>query len=287
VTLSAQAQKAETLRQLHHGTRILILANAWDVASARIIEDLGASAIATTSAGIAAALGYADGEKISRDEMLDMVARIADAVRVPVTADFEAGYSASVEALIESIEALVATGAVGLNFEDVIGKSESGQVDLATQVQKVQTIRDVSKNVIGVPLVINARTDIYLVPIGPETTRFDRTVARLRAYRQAGADCVFAPGVKDAATIAELVKAVDAPLNILLVPGCPSINEMEKLGVARVSAGSGVMRSALGHARRVAQQLLRGDSHAAMLEDAVSFAEVTELMATSAKAGAS
>src|SRR6185369_7442511 len=224
--LSAQAQIAETLRKLHHGPRILILANAWDVASARIVEDLGATAIATTSAGIAASLGYPDGEQISRDAMLEVVARIAAAVRVPVTADFEAGYADTLDGLAESIKALVSSGAVGLNFEDVIGKSQSGHVDLATQVRKIQTIRDISKAALGVPLVLNARTDIYLVPIGPEATRFDRTVERLRAYRQAGADCVFAPAVKDSATIAHLVKAVDAPLNILLVPGCPSINEL-------------------------------------------------------------
>jgi 2-methylisocitrate lyase-like PEP mutase family enzyme len=278
MSLSTQAQKAETLRNLHHGPRILILANAWDVASARIIEDLGAPAIATTSAGIAAALGYQDGEQISRDEMLEVIARIAAAVRVPVSADFEAGYSNTLEGLAESIQALVSAGAVGLNFEDVIGKSESGQVDLATQVKKIQTIRDVSKAALGVQLVMNARTDIYLLPIGPEATRFDRTVERLRAYREAGADCVFAPALKDGDTIGRLVKAIDAPLNILLMPGCPSVNEMEKLGVARVSAGSGIMRSALGHTRRVAQQLLQGDSYAAMLDGAVPFAEVMKLI---------
>jgi len=278
MSLSPQAKKAELLRKLHHGPRVLILANAWDVASARIIEDLGAPAIATTSAGIAAALGYQDGEQISRDEMLEVVARIAAAVRVPVSTDFEAGYSNTLEGLAESIKALVSAGAVGLNFEDITGPNESDHVDLATQMKKIQTIRDVSKAGLGVPLVVNARTDIYLLPIGPEPTRFDRTVERLRAYRQAGADCVFAPAVKDADTIARLVKGINAPLNILLMPGCPSINEMENLGVARVSAGSGIMRSALGHTRRVAQQLLQGDSHAAMLDGAVPFAEVMKMI---------
>jgi len=278
MSLSPQAKKAELLRKLHHGPRVLILANAWDVASARIIEDLGAPAIATTSAGIAAALGYQDGEQISRDEMLEVVARIAAAVRVPVSTDFEAGYSNTLEGLAESIKALVSAGAVGLNFEDITGPNESDHVDLATQMKRIQTIRDVSKAELGVPLVVNARTDIYLLPIGPEPTRFDRTVERLRAYRQAGADCVFAPAVKDADTIARLVKAINAPLNILLMPGCPSINEMENLGVARVSAGSGIMRSALGHTRRVAQQLLQGDSHAAMLDGAVPFAEVMKMI---------
>jgi 2-methylisocitrate lyase-like PEP mutase family enzyme len=278
LSVSTQAHKAEILRTLHHGARILILANAWDVASARIIEDLGAPAIATTSAGIAASLGYTDGQQISRHEMLDVVARIAAAVRVPVTADFEAGYSNTLEGLADSVAALVSTGAVGLNFEDITGPNESDHVDLPTQIKKIQTIRDASQTALGVPLVVNARTDIYLRPIGPEATRFDRTVERLRAYRQAGADCLFAPAVKDAATISKLVKAVDAPVNILLMPGCPAINELEKLGVARVSAGSGIMRSTLGHTRRIAQQLLLGDCHAAMLEGAVPLAEVMQLI---------
>ena len=210
--------------------------------------------------------------------MLEVVARIAAAVRVPVSTDFEAGYSDTLEGLPESVKALVSAGAVGLNFEDITGPNESDHVDVATQIKKIQTIREVSKAALGVQLVINARTDIYLLPIGPEATRFDRTVERLRAYRQAGADCVFAPAVKDTDTIARLVKAINAPLNILLMPGCPSINEMEKLGVARVSAGSGIMRSALGHTRRVAQQLLQGDSYAAMLDGAVPFAEVMKLI---------
>src|SRR5262249_2969358 len=245
MTLSLQAQKAEALRKLHHGPRILILANAWDVASARVVEDLGATAVATTSAGIAASLGYADGENIARDEMLDVVARIASAVRIPVTADFEAGYSHTLEGLSDSIKALVASGAVGLNFEDLL-KSEADLVDLGLQIKKIQTIREVSKAAMGVPLVVNARTDVYLAPLGSEATRFEPTVERLRAYRQAGADCLFAPGLVDGPSIAKLVRAVDAPLNILLTTGCPSVNEMEQLGVARVSAGSGLMRSALG-----------------------------------------
>jgi 2-methylisocitrate lyase-like PEP mutase family enzyme len=278
LTLSAQAHKAEQLRKLHHGPRILILANAWDVASARIVEELGFPAVATTSAGIAASLGYPDGEQISRQEMLDVVARIAGAVRVPVTADFEAGYGRTLGEMADTARALVSAGAVGLNFEDVTGPNESDHVDLPTQIKKIQAIRDASKAALGVPLVVNARTDIYLMPIGPETTRYERTVERLRAYLHAGADCVFAPALRDAPTIAKLVRDVEGPLNILLMSGCPSIHELEKLGVARVSAGSGLMRSALGHARRVAQELLQGDSYASMIDGAVPFADVMQLM---------
>jgi 2-methylisocitrate lyase-like PEP mutase family enzyme len=278
MTLSAQAQKAETLRALHRGPKILILPNAWDVASARIVEDLGFPAIATTSAGIAAVLGYADGEQISREEMLDSVARIAAAVRVPVTADFEAGYGPSLDDVAISAKSLVEAGAVGLNFEDIIGRNPD-LVETSLQVQKIQKLCAVSSAAMGVPLVVNARTDVYLKQIGSEQTRFDRTVERLRAYQQAGASCVFAPGLSDAPTIAKLVKAVDCPLNILLLPNCPPIDELQKLGVARVSAGSGVMRSALGHARRVAQELLRGGAYPSLFEGAVPFADVNKLMA--------
>src|SRR6202045_537850 len=215
MNVQAQALKAEQLRKLHSGPKMLVLPNAGDVASARIVEELGFPAIATTSAGIAATLGYPDGQRISRDEMLGMVARIAKAVRVPVTADMEAGYGTTLEDMAETAKAVVAAGAVGMNLEDVTGRDESSQVDTALQGEKIRTIRKASAS-LGVPLVVNARTDIYLMPIGPAESRFERTVERLCAYREAGADCLFAPGVRDADTIAKLVKAVGAPLNILV-----------------------------------------------------------------------
>ena len=272
-----QAQKAEQLRKLHTGGRILVLANAWDVASARVVEELGYPAIATTSAGVANVLGYPDGERISRDEMLDMVARIARAVRVPVTADMEAGYGTTLRDMEETARAVVSAGAVGMNLEDVTGTDESSQVETALQMDKIRKIRDVSSS-LGVPLVVNARTDMYLMPIGPAGTRFERTVERLRAYREAGADCLFAPGVRDAETIAKLVKAVKAPLNILLTPGCPSVKELEKMGVARASTGSGAMRATLGLVRRIAKELAEAGTSSALFEGAIPYAEVNSLL---------
>ena len=274
----AQSRMAEQLRSLHHGPRILVFPNAWDVASARILEELGFPAIATTSAGIAAALGYADGQQISRTEMLDMVARIANAVRVPVTADVEAGYGITVDDMAETARAVVAAGAVGMNLEDVTGSDETSHVDLALQIKKIHTIREVRSS-LGVPLVLNARTDIYLMPIGPAETRFQRTVERLRAYRQAGADCVFAPGVHDAETIAKLVKAIEAPLNILVTAGSPSIRDLEKMGVARASTGSAAMRATLGLVRRIGKELLEAGTYSSLLDGAVPFAEVMQILA--------
>src|SRR6266852_4324528 len=276
--MRVQAEKAEQFRKLHRGPRILVLPNAWDVASARILEELGYPAIATTSAGVAFSLGYPDGQHISRDEMLEVVARIARAVRVPVTADMEAGYGTSVQDMSETAKALIAAGAIGLNLEDVTGEDESSQVDVALQVQKIQAIRETASS-LGVPLVLNARTDIYLMPIGPAETRFERTVERLRAYRQAGADCVFAPGVSSGDTIAELVKAIGAPLNILVSPGCPSLAELEKIGVARASAGSAVMRATLGLVRRIGKELVEKGTYSCLQDGAVPFAEVNQILA--------
>jgi 2-methylisocitrate lyase-like PEP mutase family enzyme len=278
MNVQAQALKAEQLRKLHRGQRMLVLPNAWDVISARIVEDLGFPAIATTSAGIAATLGYPDGQKISREEMLGVVARIAKAVHVPVTADVEAGYGVTVDDMMQTVKAVVAAGAVGMNLEDVTASDEDSQVELALQVEKIRAIRRATES-LGVPLVLNARTDIYLIPIGPAETRFDRTVERLRAYRDGGADCLFAPGLKDPDTIAKLVRAVNGPLNILLMPGMPTLRELQKMGVARASAGSGVMRATLGLTRRIAKEMLEAGTYTSMLEGTVPFAEVNEMLA--------
>jgi 2-methylisocitrate lyase-like PEP mutase family enzyme len=275
----ALAKKAEHLRKLHHGPRILVLPNAWDVISARIVEQAGFPAVATTSAGIAASLGYPDGQRVSRKEMLAAVTRTARAVCVPVTADMEAGYGTTPAEMAEMAREVVTAGAAGLNLEDVTSDDESSQVEIRLQMQKIMAVREASAEA-GVPLVINARTDIYLLPIGPEATRFERTVERLNAYRKAGADCVFAPGIRDGETIGRLVRAIDAPLNILLQPGGPTVAELERLGVARASTGSGLMRAALGITRDIAKALSEYRDHSEFLKDAVPYAEVNRLLAS-------
>jgi 2-methylisocitrate lyase-like PEP mutase family enzyme len=275
-----QGRKAEELRRLHGGPRMLVLPNTWDAASARVMEGLGYPAIATTSAGVAFALGYPDGQRVTRDEMLEMVGRIAHAVRVPVTADMESGYGKTPKEIAETAKAIVASGAVGLNFEDITGDTPDTHVELPLQVEKIKTLREVSAS-LGVSLVINARTDVYLMPIGPEATRFERTVERLRAYRAAGADCLFAPGVRDLATIERLVKAVDAPLNVLIQPGSPTIAELEKIGAARASAGSAVMRATLGLARRIGKELREQGTYASLFDGSIPFDEINGLMARS------
>jgi 2-methylisocitrate lyase-like PEP mutase family enzyme len=273
-----QAQKAEILRKLHIEPRILVLPNVWDVASARIMEELGYPAIATTSAGVAFSRGYSDGQVISRDEMLDVVSRVANAVNVPVTADLEAGYGLTPQDMAATAKAVIAAGAVGMNLEDVTGSDESTQVDLELQLEKIAAIRKASAAA-GVPIVLNARTDIYLMPIGPKATRFERTVERLLAYREAGADCLFAPGLNDGPTISKLVKALHAPVNILVTTGSPSLRELEAMGVARASTGSATMRATLGLARRIGKELMETGTYHTLLEGAVPFSELNQLMA--------
>jgi 2-methylisocitrate lyase-like PEP mutase family enzyme len=276
MNLQAQREKAETLRSLHRGQRSLVLPNVWDVVTARIVEEMGFPVVATTSAGIASSLGYADGQHIGMQKMLSVVARIASAVRLPVSADIEAGYGLTPEAMAQTARHLITTGAVGLNLEDTIGHGEESQVSLPLQVAKIRALRQAA-NSEGVPLVLNARTDIYLLGIGDPATRFERTVERLHAYREAGADCLFVPGVRDADTIRRLVAEAGAPLNILAGPGSPSVSELERLGVARISLGSSLARAALTNTKNALKELLDTGTYS-LLEGSLSCAEVNQLV---------
>jgi len=271
-----QRTKAEAFGALHGGHRALLLPNVWDVASARVIQQAGFPAIATTSAGIAFSLGYPDGEKIHRKEMLKIVARIASSVTVPVTADVETGYGPKPEDAALTAEGVIEAGAVGMNLEDGTENPDHSLADLFLQLEKIAAVRDTAKR-FGVPLVLNARTDVFLLSVGAAEGRYDETVRRLSAFRDAGADCVFAPGVKDAATIARLVSDLRCPLNILAGPGSPSVGELEQLGVARVSLGSGPMRATLGLILRMAEELKRTGTYQSF-ESAPSHAEVNRLM---------
>ena len=274
--MESQASKAIQFRELHRGPGVLILPNAWDVASARVFEDAGFPAIATTSAGIAFSLGYPDGQRIPREEMLARIGRIARAVRVPVTADIEAGYGSSAEAAARTTLELIQAGAVGMNLEDASLSPVEPLIDLQLAVEKIKAVR-ASAERLHVEIVVNARTDVYLQSGPDPDADYSEALRRLVAYREAGADCVFVPGLKDADTIGPLVKAVHCPLNILAGPGTPSIPELEKLGVARVSLGSGPMRATLGLLRRAAEELKTSGTYSA-LEGGVPYAEVNKLL---------
>ena len=250
----------------------------WDVASARVVEAAGFPALATTSAGIAFALGYPDGERISRAEMAEAVRRIAARVRVPVTADMEAGYGRTPESAAETVRAAIAAGAVGMNLEDAPADGNGSLFDDQLQIERVRAAREAA-GAAGVPFVINARTDVFLNRIGAPETRIGHAARRLNAYREAGADCLFAPGVTDRETIATLVRAIAGPLNVLAGPGGPPVPELEALGVRRLSLGSGAMRATLGLLRRIAAELRGPGTFAALAGEGVpTHADVNRLL---------
>jgi len=257
------SQKANALRALHHNGKLLLLPNVWDVASARMIEEAGFPAIATTSAGIAFSLGYPDGQRIPRHEMLARVARIARAVTLPVTADVEAGYGDRPEDAAQTVREVIEAGAVGMNFEDGTDDQRHPLIDLPLQLERIHAIREAALKS-RVLLVLNARSDVFLAQVGAPEARYDHALRRLQAYRDAGADCVFAPGLRDPETIKRLVQDVQCPLNILAGPGSPSVSELERLGVARVSLGSAPMRATLGLLRRMADELKTAGTYQAL-----------------------
>lgn len=274
-----QQVRARMLCDLHHGPSPLILPNAWDVAGARIFEQSGFRAVGTTSAGIAAALGYPDGEYVSRDEMLAVVARIAHALVVPVTADVEAGYGETPAEVAITARAAIAAGAVGINLEDATGDPLRPLLDTAAQVARIRAAREAAASE-DVPLVINARTDVYWLSVGEPDGRFAAVLERLRTYQAAGADCLFVPGVRDEETIGRLVRALAGPLNVLAGAGTPPIAALGRLGVKRVSVGSAPMRATLGLVRRIGEELLREGTYTSLTADAIPYAEVNQLLAS-------
>jgi 2-methylisocitrate lyase-like PEP mutase family enzyme len=273
-----QAERARRLLELHHAAEPLVLINAWDAASAGIVEQAGFPAIATTSAGVANALGYADGQHVPWPEMVDAIKRIARVVKVPVTADIEAGFSSDVQQLERSIQDVITAGAVGVNLEDAVpGHGEYGPLySLADQTARIQSARKAGEQH-GVHVVINARTDAYWQQgVTPEEA-LRNTLERGKAYLKAGADCIFIPGLKNPEHIRTVVQEFKSPVNILAVTGTPSIPELKALGVKRISMGSGPMRAVLGLLRRIIQEAQSSGTYKLLVEGAVSYAEMNAL----------
>lgn len=286
---STMLGKAERLRALHHGEELLVLPNAWDAMSARVFEDCGFEAIATTSAGIAYALGYPDGERLGRGEMAEATSRIARAVAVPVSADVEAGYGSSPEAVARTARAVIEAGAVGLNLEDTTDPTPPGPdapaegdedssalADLGVQSEKIRAVVEAGREA-GVPLVVNARTDLYWRSVGDPGWRFEETVRRTNAFLEAGADCVFVPGVGKAETVAALAREISGPLNVLAGPASPPTPELAALGVRRVTVGSGPTRAVMGLVRRMGRELLEEGTYASIAEGAIPYPEANRL----------
>jgi 2-methylisocitrate lyase-like PEP mutase family enzyme len=261
------------MHQPEHGA-ILVLPNAWDAMSARTIEQAGARAIATTSAGLSWALGRPDGHGLGRGDMIEAVRRVVSVVRVPVTADVEGGYGAGTpDDVAATVRGVIEAGAVGINLEDGPGPNGTALLEPEAQGARIEAARAAAPRT---DLFINARIDVYLRRAGPEERRFDETIRRARTYAAAGADGVFVPSVVDAATIRRLAGAVGLPLNVMALPGAPSVAELARLGVARVSLGPGITLSVMATIRRAAAEVLEAGTYE-RLRDAMPFADADRL----------
>lgn len=251
-----------------HRSGLLILPNAWDAGSAAVMRSLGARAIATTSAGCAWALGWPDGDALPVERAVQMCADVVRAAQgVPVSVDFEGGYSDDPAEVAATARRLVEAGAQGINIEDG-GKAPEGMA------AKIAAIRAA----VGDALFINARTDVWLAGLGAPEERVEEALRRGAIYRAAGADGLFAPGLIEAEGIATLTRGTPLPVNLLAWPGLPDAATLERLGVRRLSAGSGLASAAYGRTASLARAFLQDGASGPMTADALSWGEMNAMM---------
>jgi len=255
---SIQKEKAEKFLKFHQEKEILVLLNSWDTGSSKLIEACGYKAIATTSMGIAASLGYPDSQVIQLSEMIGVIKGIVAGVQVPVTVDIEAGYGKNLNEIIDTVKKIISTGIVGINIEDSIDLNPV-LIDELEFCERISAIRALSDS-LGFHLVINARTDSFYTSTGSPYEKLAESIKRGNKYREAGADCIFIQPVWEKETISTLVKEINSPINILSNPGNgaglpPTVRELQELGVARLSMGSSLMKATLSLIKKVADEL--------------------------------
>jgi 2-methylisocitrate lyase-like PEP mutase family enzyme len=267
--MDSSSERATLFRRLHQDG-LLVLANAWDAGSARLIESLGAKAVATTSAGVAWSHGYKDGDQLPVRLLAATVAAITRIVKVPLTVDTEGGYSADPVAAGEAVATVVGEGAVGINLED--GGQEPDLLCAKIESAKRAAARR------GVDLFVNARTDVYLRGLGPDDRRVETTLARAARYRAAGADGLFVPGLAAPAEIRAVAAGAGLPLNVMAWRGLPPASELVGLGVRRLSAGSSIAQGALARTATAATAFLRTGSSDAVSNNVMPYAEINALM---------
>lgn len=277
-TLAAANAKSRRLRELVRAPEILVMPGAYDVLSALLFEQLGFQAIQGTSGGIAAVLGYPDGEVISRELTVEVTGQIAAAVSVPVNADGERGYGDAKE-IDETVRALVSVGSAGMNLEDgaPVKKNEPrGLVDIAEQLEKIAAVM-AAKRALESEFFLNARVDSFLVMTDDPKRALDEAVRRGNLYAEAGADCIFFLHVSARETIGRLVREIKAPVSILAGLECPGVRELQDLGVARVSYGAAFTRAAITAVKRLAEEI-RDSGSITSLKGAISSPEMRALV---------
>jgi 2-methylisocitrate lyase-like PEP mutase family enzyme len=264
-------EKTDVFRKLHAGPSPLLLANCWDAGSARLIESLGAKAIATTSAGVAWAQGYPDGNALPVERLIDVVRSISRVIRVPLTVDVEGGYAEDAAAVGEVVAAVVDAGAVGINLEDGVSTPER-------LVAKIESAKGAAARS-GVDLFLNARTDVYLRGLRPPPSRVPETLTRAARYREAGADGIFVPGLFERAEVHEVASSAGLPLNLMVWPGLAPASELATLGVRRLSAGSGIAQALSARAVALAAGFLDEGRSEAFADATLSYADLNALFA--------
>lgn len=269
--MDATTQKAHaaTFRALH-AEGLLILPNACDAGSARIIEACGAKAIATSSATLSWVHGFADGEQLPFDVLLGAVGEIVRVVSVPVSVDFEAGYGDTPEAVETAVRRLLELGVVGINLEDGAGTPEQA----AAKIEAAKR----AASAVGVNLFVNGRTDVYLHALGPKEKRLEMSLERLSRYRDAGCDGVFVPGLVDENEIAAIVREAQRPLNLMAMPGLPKPARLAELGVRRLSLGSALGKAAFGATRRLCRQVLEQGEWGTLFDEGIPYPEMNALL---------
>ena len=273
--MASLAEKAEEFRRLHHQPRPLVLPNAWDVPSARIFEETGFPAVATSSAALMVANGYPDGQEMPRRELVRVTGTIARSVSVPLSADLVAGYGRGPQGVVAAVRQISAAGAVGINLEDRVPGAER-LFPLPAQVRKIRAIREWCGTA-GRPLVINGRTDALRVGTGSAEERMREAIRRGLAYRDAGADCLYPMGLTEAGSIEQYVRAVEFPVNVMVRAGLPPISELERMGVKRVSFGPAAAYATLGFLRRAAADAHERGAFDSLIEGAISHDELNRL----------
>ncbi|MGJ7572801.1 isocitrate lyase/PEP mutase family protein [Variovorax sp. RB2P76] len=272
----APRQHTDTFHRLHGGPDPLVLVNAWDAASARIVERAGATAIGTTSAGMAWSLGYADGERLPASELLAACARICRVAGVPVSVDIERGFGDSTQAVVDVVGALIGMGVAGINIED---GTRPGTRDLAPPEVLCERIAAIRK--LDARFFINARTDVYFVPWDEPAARFEEATRRASLFEAAGADGIFVPGMASLEEITGLAGAVNLPVNVYAgYAGAPPADGLAHAGARRISLGCGPLQSALGLVQRIATQAFAHGRFAAMDEGMLSVGEINGLFPT-------
>ncbi|MBE5101637.1 MULTISPECIES: isocitrate lyase/PEP mutase family protein [Priestia] len=272
-----RSAKFQQFQQLHNQSSTFVLPNAWDASSARIFQKSGFKAIGTTSAGIATSLGYSDGENLPFEKMVEVLKSIVNSVNVPVSADIEAGYGTTVEEVIENVRQVILAGAVGINLEDGTGNPNKPILDVSIQVEKIAAIKELSQS-LNMPLFVNARTDFYWLNIGNPLLRLDSTLKRVKAYEEAGADCIFIPGVVDIDTIKKFRQETSCPINLLVGSDTPSLDTLSKIGIERISSGSAPFRATITLLKKISEAIMNDGNFKPMIDDVVTYGNLTELL---------